>query len=172
MVLLLSIADSASAITTGFEKVFGTEYIRVNCWFHLNQNIKDKLKKIPLQMAQEIKKDINVLQLSTSSKVFKVAVSCFLLKWKQYDEASEFIRFFENEHIEQRCNWYEGVAIGYPSTNNALEATNKSIKDYFGREKLPLSGFIKMTEKIIHNWSAERKSTKVSLRLIIYLFEL
>ena len=61
------------------------------------------------------------------------------------------------EYIKTNCNWYEGVAIGYPLTNNGLEATNNDIKaDKILRKKLPLNQFLPIGLSIVQKWSIER----------------
>ncbi|CAF5175517.1 unnamed protein product, partial [Rotaria magnacalcarata] len=56
--------------------------------------------------------------------------------------------------------WFEGFAIGYPSSNNALEATNGIIKSlYTFRERLPVGEFLSVLENdIIHQLSRERNT--------------
>jgi hypothetical protein len=57
-----------------------------------------------------------------------------------------------------KCGWYEGLVEGIPSQDNALEATNKWIKeDGTLRDQLPLSEFLDVVEnKIIVPWSKSR----------------
>ena len=46
--------------------------------------------------------------------------------------------------ILDEAGWYEGQAYSYPSTNNALEATNSAIKKFHTfRERASFSKFIK-----------------------------
>ena len=56
--------------------------------------------------------------------------------------------------------WFECFAIGYPSSNNALEATNDKIKAlYTFGERLPIGEFLSILEKdIIHPLSRERNA--------------
>ncbi|CAF0869309.1 unnamed protein product [Brachionus calyciflorus] len=52
-------------------------------------------------------------------------------------------RRFETWINSRNYGWYEGHAILYPSTNNALEATNNSIKGiHTFRDRVPFSQFI------------------------------
>jgi hypothetical protein len=52
---------------------------------------------------------------------------------------------------------YEGIDPGLPSSNNALEATNKDIKDSFTfRERLPMNEFLELLFKIVRKWSKDR----------------
>lgn len=49
--------------------------------------------------------------------------------------------------------WYEGAVQHVPSTNNALEATNKSLKVITQRDRLPLGQFISVMNDIIGQYS-------------------
>ena len=52
--------------------------------------------------------------------------------------------------------WYEGVAIGYPSTNHGLASFNKRIKQqYTLRNKLALSKFLITMETMLRDWSTK-----------------
>lgn len=161
------IADSDQSITKGFEECFGSnEYIRVHCWFHTMKAIRDKLKSLPKEIGFEIEDDLNIIQLSTCAEEFYNAIHCFVKKWENQKFASNFIKYFNLEHFQQRSEWYEGAAIGFPSTNNALKSTIKVIKEEFVRNRIVLEQFFKLVENIIQNWSLERNqdfnSAKVS----------
>ena len=50
------------------------------------------------------------------------------------------LKYFINEWLSSKDGWYEGYQTHRPSTNNALEATNRVIKDEDTlRERLPLA---------------------------------
>ena len=59
------------------------------------------------------------------------AVELFKAKWykKNDPHISKFIDYFTKQWVECLPNWYEGYAPGLPSTNNALEAKNRVLKD-------------------------------------------
>lgn len=62
-------------------------------------------------------------------------------KWKVEDNVrvKECIDYFNSQWLKTNCNWYEGFAEGYPSTNNAIETTNAVIKaEHTLRERLPV----------------------------------
>ncbi|CAF4423464.1 unnamed protein product, partial [Rotaria sp. Silwood2] len=62
--------------------------------------------------------------------------------------------------------WYAGLQLYAPSTNNALEATNKTIKDDGTfRERHVLSRFLTISSNIIHNWSIERDPSLANARI-------
>ena len=67
--------------------------------------------------------------------------------------------YFEKEWIDSNDGWYEGVELYVPSTNNALEATNKVVKDEGTyRERHVLSRFLVIASDIVKNWSVERNT--------------
>lgn len=54
-------------------------------------------------------------------------------------------------------NWYEGYAPHTPTTNNALESTNKRLKqDETLRNRLPLPRFLSLAQEVLEKWSIER----------------
>ena len=68
-------ADSARAITRGFEQAFDyhedTGYIRLNCWSHVNRNCDHRLVCVKDKTVKEnIKNDLKCLQLSHNQKTF------------------------------------------------------------------------------------------------------
>ena len=68
-----------------------------------------------------------------------------------------FSNYFEQTWLFDLKFWYEGSAVGYPSTNNGLESLNNRIKQqYTLRNKLSLSKFLITLETMLRDWS--RKS--------------
>ncbi|CAF1119861.1 unnamed protein product [Brachionus calyciflorus] len=52
--------------------------------------------------------------------------------------------------------WFEGLASGYPSTNNALESTNNVIiMIHTLKERVPLSQFLERLKIILNRWSVD-----------------
>jgi len=67
---------------------------------------------------------------------------------------SAFIEYFRSEWLTSRNGWYEGTLHFTPRTNNALEATNRVIKDENTfRERLPLSRFKVSSFETVEKWS-------------------
>ena len=62
--------------------------------------------------------------------------------------------------------WYEGYIEGLPSTNNALESTNKTIKDSATlRKRYLLAHFLSLVEeKIVRKWSIQRDPSSVKYK--------
>lgn len=163
------IADCAAAITRAFQLTFPHEFVRLHCWYHVKRNLDSKLKSLSKDKYNKVQTDLYQLQVATSTAQFNVAVKCFITKWSQDDDVKEFIQFFQEEYVDQRANWYEGAALGYPSTNNALEATNSTIKKEFTfRERLPLKQFIETAEEIVRRWSVERNPDDESAKVTMH----
>ena len=68
------------------------------------------------------------------------------------------------EWLDQNSSWYEGCDPDVPSHNNALESTNRVVKDESTlRNRLPLGQFLHVVEHdIIVPWSKARDPTKVN----------
>jgi hypothetical protein len=69
------------------------------------------------------------------------------------------LNYFEREWLSDNSNWYEGVMKHVPSTNNALEAFNKVIKDtHTLRERLSLNHFLSVALESVQQWSNDYKT--------------
>ncbi|CAF4368506.1 unnamed protein product [Rotaria sp. Silwood2] len=158
---LILIADGAEAISNAFLKVFGTDHNVVMCWFHMRENVEKNLYLVEDKALHgDIMNDIETLQLSTNKNVFDIATRLFLKKWKNEEK---FIQYFSNEWLNSKNGWFEGLATHVPSTNNALEATNRVIKDEDTlRERLVLSRFTVVLFSIVNKWSKERNPTLIN----------
>jgi len=148
----LLIADASQAIRNGFHRVFGTQSISIMCWAHMRKNVTKKVEKYcHKNLVPEIFTDLDQLQLSNSEHIFLKASNLFIDKWSHQDA---FIKYFKEEWLEKNQNWYEGAAKSAPSTNNALEASNRVIKDeHTLRERIPLNQFKILAMEMIQKWS-------------------
>lgn len=98
--------------------------------------------------------DLDKLQLSQSNDIFDAAAQLFLLKWKKH--SIDLVKYFKKEWIIDHKNWHEGFKQKKPSQNNALEASNKYIKDeHTFRERFDLSQFRTVLFNIVEQWSIE-----------------
>lgn len=72
------------------------------------------------------------------------------------------MQYFENEWLKKNCNWFEAFAQHVPSTNNALEAFNRTIEaEHTFRERLDIidiSRFRTVLYKMLTTWSVEYES--------------
>ncbi|RNA42218.1 hypothetical protein BpHYR1_036256, partial [Brachionus plicatilis] len=125
------IADGSDAITNGYELAFGKPSERIMCWAHVLRNVNEHLVSIPSETRNAIKSDIMVIQLSINEDIFKAAIRLFCDKWLLQNDSlvENFIKHFKEQWFTKQPGWYEGHALGYPSSNNALESTNRYIKE-------------------------------------------
>ncbi|CAF1278263.1 unnamed protein product [Didymodactylos carnosus] len=150
---LVLIADGSEAIRNAFSKVFGTDRSIVICWAHMRKRVEKQLCLVEdKNLHTEIMDDVDTLQLSKDKKTFEIATKLFLKRWKNQEQ---FIHYFSSEWLESKNGWYEGLEVS--STNNALEATNRAIKDEDTlRERLVLARFTAVLFLIVNKWSGER----------------
>ena len=76
---------------------------------------------------------------------FKLASKLWLNKWKANEDAAvtSFVLHFEAQWLIDNSGWYQGIAPGHPTTNNALESFNAKIKKYHTlRARLPMYLFL------------------------------
>jgi hypothetical protein len=166
------VSDAAGAIKNAFKNVFSNQNELVTCWAHIKRKIDSKVSMISDKSIQEeIVSDIELLQLCESCELFDKAIKLFERKWKTQRQTNshlnDFLKYFADEWlVETNRGWYEGVALFVPSTNNALEATNRTIKDDSTfRERFSLSRFLSLATTIVYNWSYERDPTNINVKL-------
>lgn len=148
------IADAAPQIQNAAKKVFGVEVKIVMCWYHMHKNVA---AKVPTYL-KEIKKqhvflsDLDKLQVAKTPEIFDIAVELFMEKWRK--ESTDLIDYFETQWVLKNRFWYESFGILIPSTNNALEAKNRIIKDeHTLRERLDLGKFRTVIFDMLETWS-------------------
>ncbi|CAF3896417.1 unnamed protein product [Rotaria sordida] len=145
------VSDAADAIKNGFKNVFNNSYKEIMCWAHMKRKIENRL--------------------CNSSTTFKLTTALFMKKWKMNSKQKnqsilDFLNYFDYEWLTLNDGWYEGLQLNTPSTNNALEATNRTIKDDGTfRERHVLSRFLAISSNIIYNWSTERDPLSVNAKL-------
>lgn len=148
------VSDAAGAIHNGFKATFGDDAIILMCNAHVRRNVVSKLPtfiKTP-EIRAKFLMDFDKLQLSKSDEIFDVAADLFVEKWRII--YPDLIQYFANEWLIKNRLWYEGAQKLVPSTNNALEATNKVIKDENTLRRLfDLGRFRVVLFEIIENWS-------------------
>ena len=154
------LADAAEAITVGFTHVFGESRIRLVCFFHVLHNVEKYLKPLSKSgTGLQLNKDIRALQACQDESTFEKAFNLFKKKWNRVKDrrVKDFVSYFEEQWFDKNWNWYEGAALGQPSTNNGIESTNAAIKrSHTLRERLPVGQFLNDLERLITKWSKSR----------------
>ena len=101
------------------------------------------------------------LESAKDEASFSKASELFIKKWRGV--SSDFTEYFQQNWITKHSKWYEGAAVGRPSTNNALEATNRVIKmEHTLRKRLPVGQFMNGVGDLIRKWSADRNPASVN----------
>lgn len=155
------LGDACEAITAAFVQVFGVPTVRIMCFFHVRKNIEPYYRALPKVKRAELQRDVQALQTSQDADTFSVAVPLFLRKWKTLHP--EFVKYFQAQWLAKNDQWFEGAALGMPSTNNGLEATNGVIKsEHTLRERLPVGQFLNCVVDIVTEWSHVRDPTSVN----------
>lgn len=146
-------SDAAPAIKNAFLEVFGFDTTVRMCWAHAIKNIKKKVEQtVDKKNRKDIMQDIYALHDASSQEIFNAASQAFIVK---HASKTSFIKYFEQEWLIKNPNWFlGGAATPSPTTNNALEAFNKSIKDHNTmRERFPLSRFLTVASEMVTHWS-------------------
>ncbi|CAF4666795.1 unnamed protein product [Rotaria socialis] len=118
--------------------------------------LRDDLLNLNLQMNEQ-----ELILITDDAEVISNAfLKIILKKWKNEDK---FLRRFSYEWLNSKNEWLADLATHVPSTNNALEATNRVIKDEDTlRERLVLSRFTVVLYSIVNKWSKERNPTLIN----------
>lgn len=148
------VSYAAHSITNAYDSVFPDDKnIKIMCYYHMITNVERNKNKVDKSVWPDVKKDIEAFHLAPSTLNFKKALRLFMLKYKEQDK---FCDYFRKTWVEQNPNWYEGVKHFTPSTNNALEGFNNSIKrDFSYRRRLSLPDFSKLMYEIVETISTK-----------------
>ena len=165
------VCDAADSINNGFKRVFGDSFDRIMCWSHMKGKIESRVCRIDdRSIAKEMIEDIEMLQLCNSPSLFESATVLFMKKWKHNNKENnqsvlDFLQYFDDEWLHSNSGWYEGIQLYTPSTNNALEATNRTIKDDGTfLERHVLSRFLTTASDIVRNWSIDRDPSSTNAK--------
>lgn len=145
---------------SAFYAVFGTSaVVDIMCFAHVIRNCR-KRPFVSKNNKILILDDIRKMQLAQNRKIFDAMSALFLKKWK--DVERNFVEYFKSEWLGTHSNWFEGAASYTPSTNNALESHNATIKRKVTfRRKLPLNEFLcamlSMTARISNQFTENKR---------------
>ena len=145
------IADSSAAITNEF--------------ISLIRNVDIHLKLIAdPKIRPKVRVDIVNMELALNEKIFDSVISLVFNKWSiEGAQTSEFLKYFKSEWINKNSGWYEGFSPEIPSTNNALESFNRTIKEQhmFGNRSPVGQFFEQIKNDIVRNWSLDRDPVRL-----------
>jgi len=162
-------ADGSEAITAGFERVSGAPCVHLQCFFHVRKNIEKYLKMLTKGgVSGQILADLNCSQTCLTESTFHLAARLFVEKWqvKKGRCIKKFVKYFHDQWLTNNASWYEGAILGYPSTNNGLEATNVVLKrNCTVRERLPVGQFLVRAEEVVRRWSEERDTSSINCKI-------
>jgi hypothetical protein len=163
------LADAAQSITNGFISAFNIIPLRLMCWAHVKANVDKKLNMIKdKKIRAQIEQEIDVMQTATEKDIFDQASKLFFEKWlNTYEQGvSEFCDYFKKNWIKINSNWFEGASQKTPSTNNGLEAINRTIKSEITKyERLPLGRFLQAVKQLLQGWSKNRNPINKNSKL-------
>lgn len=144
------IADAAPQITRAQKDIF-PEALRITCWAHVWRNMSKLINSLPKAFQDELASDIHFLQRSRDRSVFIKAVDLLKQKWSNFNSVNQtVVRLVALYCTEDSFSWFEGFSIFAPSTNNALERFNRTIKDkYVNWNRSNLTDFIRVAKEII-----------------------
>lgn len=158
------IADGADAIRNGFYKEYeDTAELDIMCFAHVLRNVRKR------PFASKTNKpliidDIKKMQLAPNRNIFDMMSKLFLDKWVCIEP--NFVAYFKMQWLGVHSNWFEGAADYTPSTNNAVESHNATIKRKVTfRRRLPLKEFLiamkTMTSDVSKQFSEGKRSIEV-----------
>lgn len=147
-------SDCAMAMRNAAKSVFGADIVPLDCWAHVKRAAEKKaVTLLGKYKSAGALADMQFLQLAWSKDVFDKALKLF---WKKYKAEKAFTTYFKKVWVRQYSNWFEGAAPSRASTNNALEAFNKVVKDKVtGRCKLALGVFVGKLSEQMKFWSMD-----------------
>ncbi|XP_021700374.1 uncharacterized protein LOC110678751 isoform X1 [Aedes aegypti] len=159
VVVTAFLSDGELALKNAARAVFDEPKL-LNCYFHFTQNLDKHLKKyheVPVELHNEIKRNIGILQVAPTEQHFIAGAKLFLVKYKRFPNFMNFMKKYVQD--PNFCLWYEAAMPAVPATNNALEALNKSIKyNFLNRYKEPLASFKVLILNIIYEYGDPQRN--------------
>lgn len=153
---LALMSDASRAIKKGFEQVhpFG---LKRTCYFHMKKAITKRSFTSPVNKTLAIE-NVSRLNLCADVKMFDKAVELFNAKWIDKEEA--FVDYMKKYWFNNENKYFFGGAMAFtPSTNNALESTNRKIKTGFRfLQRYKMSEFKEKVMDMINTFSTEYKT--------------
>uniref|UniRef100_A0AC35UBG5 MULE domain-containing protein n=1 Tax=Rhabditophanes sp. KR3021 TaxID=114890 RepID=A0AC35UBG5_9BILA len=134
-------ADGCLAITRAYKNVYGDSNVqRLNCFFHVLQNVKKKLKGNHYEAT--VLSQLKLLSCSPTTSMFNHVVKILIRSWAEINELADFVIYFQNCPILTNDSWSNSGGFPY-ATNNHVGGYNSALKS--------INGFIRMTFNDLHN---------------------
>ncbi len=119
-------ADDSSAISAIITHSFLLAK-RIHRWAYTWRYFEKLLKPLDV-FSDEIGSDIHFIQALSRIDLFKEGLRLFKNKWQLIIKTFDFIDSFFKLYVEKNSNWHESYDCFAPSTKNALEKFNLTIK--------------------------------------------
>ena len=162
------VGDGASAITSAVSAQF-PGCLRINCWAHVFRNIELIVRALPVGVKASILSDFKFVQEACTLEMFNAARVLFVEKWSQVRIVEAKLALIIARHLTHDASWYEGYAIFSPSTNNALERFNLTLKrTYSDRQRLSVTEYIRRIREILENETLKLKTKPPCLDRMAY----
>ena len=118
------------------------EFNRIVCWAHVIRNVDKKLTSTVAtkEIRSRIRADVCKLQSCPSRDMFIIASQLFLSKWKCENKLTKYLK--KQWFNDKKQKWYQGFAVSIPYENNALEGSNRYIKEDVNRKRHGLMQFM------------------------------
>lgn len=164
------LSDGSMPMINAFYETFETSIVTNNmCQVHVMRNAEQHLKASEMSIGNKKQKskiidsfrnDFVVLQTAPTTAKFDVAWRLFKDKYNRISES--FTEYFEKQWLKKPrlSNWYEG-ANKYVKNNNALESSNKVIKQNYIRSKLPFDLFTQRLSVLITDYSQSYEINRI-----------
>ena len=147
------IADLAPQISQAISQ-FEPDCLRTHCWVHVLKGMKRSMDGLLPCLREEILSDIFFLQLINTKRLFEKGWALLFEKWRQIRQTEECIIQLHQNYYLDNGNWYEGYAVHSPSTNNALERFNLTIKTrYTNWGRMTILEFIRLSVAAVEDYA-------------------
>lgn len=146
-------SDAAVALKKAYSEHFPNS-LQLMCWFHVKKSIKARPFKDQRNRDPYLN-DITKLHLCPSVQSFDIAWKLFVTKW--HSKEKTVTNYVKKQWVQPYFKyWFAGAISLAPSTNNAVESTNRRIKDDFNfRTRCKLNVFQPKILQILNALSGE-----------------
>ena len=163
-------SDAASAIPLGEKFAHPThdDNLCNTCYSHMIRKVRQNGStyitnvteaKRKRELLDELVKDLQNMRWIVSCRQFELAVDLFHKKWWWHHKQREVIAwlFVKGGWLDKKRRWARcHVPVGLPSSTNALERHNRTIKDLLRRKRDPGHRAISnLADGVVAHWSSQ-----------------